>query len=531
MMIRRISVWSALFSAGLLTLVTVGCGSGSSGTSNPESSISATQNPLVAQYNLALPIPSKNLGAWVEFGTDTTYGRQTSTTAATTSLGPQTIAILVAGMKASTTYHMRAHVEWYGGGSWVDQDQTFTTGALPTKALAVTSGAGPLIVPIVAVTRPGSKFEPSGGVELIDITPQGPPTHLLDTFVTDLEGNVIWYYDVGAGKSAFPIRPISNGHFILGIASGLDSLVIREIDLAGSTVREVNVAQINQSLQNNGYTFSLTAFHHDVIVLPNGHWIAIAQTVQSFTDLPGYPGTTNVSGDVVIDIDLNGNVAWAWSAFDHLDVNRHLFGLPDWTHSNALVYTRNDGNLLLSMRNQSWILKIEYENGSGSGNVLWRLGNAGDFTLSGNDPGQWFYAQHFPSPVNINGSQMTVAVFDDGNLRVLNENGVICGTPGYDSCVSRATIYQLDESTKTASLDWQFFNSLFTPWGGSINQLANGNVEFDMPQPFLPEDPTASLIQEVTQTTNPTLVWQMTVTGGNAYRAYRIPSLYPGVAW
>jgi len=29
-------------------------------------------------------------------------------------------------------------------------------------------------------------------------------------------------------------------------------------------------------------------------------------------------------------------------SFDHLDVNRHLNGLPDWTHSNAIVYTRTE---------------------------------------------------------------------------------------------------------------------------------------------------------------------------------------------
>ena len=518
MNLQRCRSWFALFSGALLALVASGCGSGYSNTPNPVGSIIATQNPLVAQYNVT--IPGQNLGAWVEFGPDTNYGMQTSTTAGATGFGQQTVGILVAGMKPSTTYHMRARVNWYGGGQWVDQDQTFKTGALP---------AG-LIVPTLGITRPGN-LEPSGGVELVDITPQGPSKHYLDTFVADLDGNIIWYYDVGVGHSAFPIRPMTNGHFIVGLATGLDSSEIREIDLAGNTIRDVTLAQINQALQNNGYSFSLTAFHHDVIVLPNGHWITIAQTVQSFTDLPGYPGTTNVSGDVVIDIDLNGNVVWAWSAFDHLDVNRHLFGLPDWTHSNALVYTPNDGNLLLSMRNQSWVLKLDYANGLGSGNVLWRLGNGGDLALAGGDPGQWFYAQHFPNPININGPQITVAVFDDGNQRVLNDNGVLCGTPNYASCYSRATVYQIDESTKTVSLDWYFLNSLFTPWGGSIGQLANGNIEFAMSQPFLPNDPAASLVQEVTQTTNPTLVWQMTISGSNAYRAYRIPSLYPGVAW
>jgi hypothetical protein len=79
-------------------------------------------------------------------------------------------------------------------------------------------------------------------------------------------------------------------------------------------------------------------------------------------------------------------------------------------------------------------------------------------------------------------------------------------------------------------LDWEFLPDLYTFWGGSINQLANGNVEFDMSEPY-PQNPTASLVTEVTQTANPDVVWQMTIKGSNAYRAYRIPSLYPGVSW
>ena len=279
MNLQRCRSWFTLFSGALLALVASGCGSGNSNTPNPVGSIIATQNPLVAQYNLT--IPGQNLGAWVEFGPDTNYGMQTSTTAGATGFGQQTVGIFVAGMKPGTTYHMRAHVNWYGGGQWVDQDQTFKTGALP---------AG-LIVPTLAVTRPGN-LEPSGGVELVDITPQGPSKHYLDTFVADLKGNIIWYYDVGVGHSAFPIRPMTNGHFIVALATGLDSAEIREIDLAGNTIRDISLAQINQALQNNGYPFTLAAFHHDVIVLPNGHWITIAQTVQSFTDLPGYPGTS-----------------------------------------------------------------------------------------------------------------------------------------------------------------------------------------------------------------------------------------------
>jgi len=203
-------------------------------------------------------------------------------------------------------------------------------------------------------------------------------------------------------------------------------------------------------------------------------------------------------------------------------------GLPDWTHSNAVVYVPYDGSLLVSVRNQSWILKIDYRNGTGSGNVSWRLGEGGDFTLSGSDPSQWFYAQHFPSLVSSNGSSMTMAVFDNGNLRILDNNGNECGFPG-PACYSRAAIFQIDEGARLATVVWQDIPGPYSFWGGSINQLPNGNVQFDMSAPF--PATKGSRLLELTQTETPQAVWQMDIQGGHAYRAYRIPSLYPGVSW
>ena len=488
------------------TLVSSGCGSGD--FSPPLTAIAATSHPLVAQYSIRHF--HQGLTAWVEFGTDTNYGRQTSVeTSSVTTAGGQALNILVAGMKPQTLYHMRAHVDW-ASGSWVDQDQTFTTGALPDSE--------PLPQFSIAPTGAGqtASISPAPGVELLSLISSNKNT--LQSVVTDLQGNIIWYYPVGA----IPIKPMQNGHFILNISSDL-----REIDLAGNTIRDISTTQLNQSLQANGYSFSVDYFSHDVLTLPNGHWIGLAQITKDFTDLPGYPGTTGVIGDALIDIDPNGNVVWAWSAFDYLNVNRHLFGLPDWTHANALVYTP-DGNLLLSMRNQSWILKIDYANGTGSGNVLWKLGEDGDFTLLGGDPSQWFYAQHYPYLLDTGGSQVTMAVFDDGNLRI-DPDGVACGpAPPAPACYTRATIFQVDESTSLASLLWQDIPGFFTPWGGSIEVLSNGNVEFASSQPF---NNASSPIMEVTQTATPQTVWQLTVTGVNAYRGYRIPSLYPGVTW
>jgi len=110
----------------------------------------------------------------------------------------------------------------------------------------------------------------------------------------------------------------------------------------------------------------------------------------------------------------------------------------------------------------------------------------------------------------------------------LDDSGAECGSPGH-ACYSRATIFQIEESNKIATVVWQDTPGPFSFWGGSINQLANRNVEFDMSAPF-PED-VGSRVLEVTQSKMPQTVWQMDVQGGHAYRAYRIPSLYPDVSW
>jgi hypothetical protein len=84
-----------------------------------------------------------------------------------------------------------------------------------------------------------------------------------------------------------------------------------------------------------------------------------------------------------------------------------------------------------------------------------------------------------------------------------------------------------------ADLSWQYLPGYFSLWGGSQVQLANGNIEFDLNAPLTAPAPNvASEVQEVTQTSTPELVWKMDIpVPMYAYRAYRVPSLYPGVTW
>ena len=491
------------------TLLVIACGTNSAG-------VYSTRNPLVAEYI----VNARQTGeVRVDFGTDTSYGRSTAAYPVTPGYS---FPILVAGMKPSTTYHMRAHIMSNGTVLWTDDDRVFRTGAI-----------GPVPAPTIRVTVPnGGSPAQNSGVELVMFSGNRPSTKNLTTFVTDRQGNVIWYYVTPDLNGISVIKPMPNGHMLLGLHTGSDPISlgeIREITLAGDTVRALFSTSLQAQLQKLGCDCNFVFFHHDFVPLANGHTIVLGQSTKDFVNLPGYPGTTTVQGDILVDLDENWQPVWFWSTFDHVDVNRHLFGLPDWTHSNAVLYNPEDGNLLLSVRNQSWILYIDYKDGSGSGDILWRLGNQGEFTLDTSDPSKWFYAQHFPSFVNINGSQISFAVFDNGNQRV-NSSGLPCGGSGASPCYSRAAIFQLDQITMQAHLQWEYLPGFFSSWGGAINQLQNGNIEFQMSQPF-PPPRAGSRVMEVTQTTPAEIVWQMDIEGGFAYRGYRIPSLYPNVTW
>ena len=156
-----------------------------------------------------------------------------------------------------------------------------------------------------------------------------------------------------------------------------------------------------------------------MLALPNGHFVFLASMAQEAQNVAGYSGAVNVAGDVLVDVDENFKPDWVWSSFDHLDVNRHPYQFPDWTHSDALLYSPEDHDLLLSIRNQNWIVKIDFQDGAGSGNILWRLGEGGDFRLAGGvDPTDWFYAQHGMNFFSSSTSgSFELGLLDDGDDR------------------------------------------------------------------------------------------------------------------
>lgn len=487
--------------------------------------VNATSNPQVAVYTLT---PAAGTSVYVQFSADTSYRLRTWTQPCPTGGGP--LSIFVAGMLAQTEYHMRAVVVAADGTQSFDLDHTFTTQSIPAAQ-----------VPLVSVTtNPGATPQP--GVEMLDLV----GTSALPLAAFDLSGNLIWSYAPVGSPILQGVHLLPNGHFLMALSPTSSSIlfhgpipdvatnVLREIDLAGNTIREESLDALNAALLSAGFNLTAITFHHDVIALPNGHWIALVNIEQPCSGRAVCSSNPNILGDVLVDLAPQSNgqflPVWVWNSFDHLDVTRAPMSVADWTHSNAIVYSPDDGNLLLSMRHQNWILKIDYNNGEGTGNLLWRLGYQGDFTLvGGTDPTDWFYAQHGQSFATTNTTgKFSLVVMDNGNDRVFSPD-VTCGAGGAPLCLYSSTVLlQIDEDAMTATIERRYLPSDFSGWGGNGQLLANGNLEADFnagaPGGF-------SDIFEVTPGTTPEVVWHLRTSAQNAYRGFRMPSLYPGVQW
>lgn len=496
----------------------LGCGGGGPVTS--------TTNPQVALYTLTASSAGQMT---VEFGQTTSYGFKTSPQAIPSGGG--TVGVYVAGMLPKTTYHMRALVKYDNGHSFTDADHTFTTGSYPAN----------LMPQITATTSPGQTPQP--GIEMLNPA----NSNMAQVVATDLSGNVLWAYlppDALGNGSLQSVKQLSNGDYITVISTGSsieikpplpvapdgapDADLVREFDLVGNTVKQITMAQLNTRLAAANYHLTLLNFHHDVTVLPNGHWLVITNAFKNVV-LTGQTAPTRVLGDVIVDLDTNLKPVWVWNEFDHLDVNRHPMQFPDWTHTNAIIYSKDDGNIVVSIRHQNWVVKVDYNNGAGTGAVLWRLGEGGDFKLlGGTDPTDWNFAQHGPSFTTTNTAGIFgLVLMDNGDDRTFPD-GSLCGTGNAPPCYTTVPVFQISEPAKTATLEFHKIvpTALFAVWGGNAERLANGHIEYDLCGVL-----SSSQVFEVANEKTPQTVWNMKLKSNNFYRAFRLPSLYPGVQW
>ena len=342
----------------------------------------------------------------------------------------KSINFIIAGMRPNTTYNIRHRL--FGSIPSEGPQVTFTTGSAPALPTATIQGNTTAAEKVALFS-----FLGIGGI-------QGMAAY-------DTTGSVIWYSD--KYFRPFLFRPMPGGTLTMRTS---DFRHLLEIDLLGNVVGGTNADRILEQLPA-GSPY-IREIHHDVIRLPNNHTAFLISISKFFTD--GTQGGTpanpkELQGDGIVVVDQNWRVVWNWDPFKSFDVTRPPVApspcnsggnCQDWLHANSLLYTA-DNNLVISLRNQDLLIKVNYANGLGNGDLLWKLGSGGDFTIV-NSQGEiwpWFSGQHSPT---YKGNYLTL--FDNSNSRV--EPGVSFDIFNPNLCCSRGQAWIVDEANRQVTL-------------------------------------------------------------------------------
>ncbi len=466
---------------------------------------------------------------------------------------PLSMNFYVAGMLPSTSYAMYSQIQT-GANIVNGSTLAFTTGAIPGNLGRAHQ------VPKFTVNVPvGAQSDTADSIMLWGFTGSVMPV------ATDLNGNIMWYYSGGA--AALVTRPLPGGT-ILTLQNGTSwnstdttLQLIREIDLAGNIVHETNAGIVAQQLVAMGATDGgsclnvsspapvgtacLNDFDHEAIrytVGGNAYTAVMAHIEKVYP--PGTQGTNpngppvDILTEMVIVLDSQWQVVWYFDPLQQMDISRAaVLGetcanpgctvkllldsvANDWTHGNTVQYLSSTGDFLVSLRNQDWVVKVNYNNGTGAGNVLWRMGPDGDFTMLApkSDSWPWFSHQHDAGYASNGAGPLTL--FDNGNTR---------RSPpplGLGKGFSRGMALTVDETNMQVTPVISVSLGGYAPVLGSAQLLSDGLYLFQLGYPAA----TAIEILPATGSLDGSQV--LNIEGPSAsYRAWQMPSLYAPPAW
>ena len=500
---------------------------------------------------------------------------------------PAVMTFEIAGMYPSTVYSMHAQVR-AGGTTSNGPAVSFTTGALPAGIPFPTFQAG-----ITAAAG-----DPNRVIlhTLFDLRQKIAYPNVATDLAGNI---IWYDYASDKGHISTVTRPLANGYIATqngpAWTPGVQTdQVLRQLDWAGNIVRETNTGIVSQQLLALGDPDAapcntipspppagaacLGIFNHDAIqTLPNGYTAALMDVEKIFP--PGTQGDTtgllvDVVGDIIVVLDQNWNAVWYWDAFNpngggngypQLPLSRaavlgeacgagclavFLLGpgvsrvAQDWLHGNSLYYWPHDGasppskapgDLIWSSRHQDWVIKIDYKDGAGTGNILWRMGPSGDFSFNNiyNDAWPWFSHQHEAGIENGGAGPMTV--FDNGNTRVSPPAGPGSSTGGLpglgadcgpDDCNSRGIALAISESSMQVTPVMSVDLGVYSDAMGSAQLLADGNYFFQ-PATVVTGSTDNSFCIEIQPTPGTDSgVQVMSISGPGSYRSWQMPNLY-----
>lgn len=306
------------------------------------------------------------------------------------------------------------------------------------------------------------------------------------------QGQLVYFKSVADDWSATDFKVQPNG--MLSYFSSKDSTYY----LMDSHYQVVDSYQAG-----NGYTADL----HELQILPNGNALLLAydaETVDMTAAVENGKKDATATGLIIQELDPLKNVIFEWRSWDHFAVTDSTSSLSadkiDLVHGNALALA-NDGNLLLSSRDQSEITKIDFQ----TGDVIWRLGGkANMFKFTNGEP---FAYQH------------DVRQLPNGDITIFDNQGTT-----QNPAPSRGIEYKVDEANKTVTEVWSFEHNppVFATFMGNTQRLPSGNTFLSWGAPYTKDG--YKYISMVEVTPDDDVIFELAFDQPYvSYRAFRFP--------
>jgi hypothetical protein len=268
--------------------------------------------------------------------------------------------------------------------------------------------------------------------------------------------------------------------------------MVTEIDRTGQVLRRWHAAgkYAGKTPPQGSCPIDIGRIHHTIDFMPDGNLLLLSNELRHFE---GWPGSdtdpaaptenAEVIGDIIAEVDLDGRVVAQWHMLDLLDpyricygsrrttaVNREWPKSNDWAHANCARHDARDDSILVSLRTQDCIAKLD----RASGALKWILGSPKNWRspwaeklLAPKGDIDWQYHQHDCS-VTPSG---TVMCFDNGNHRAVPFDPKV---PDAD-CYSRAVEFAVDEVAGTVEQVWSYGEApddrLFACFQGGAKRL------------------------------------------------------------
>jgi len=381
--------------------------------------------------------------------------------------------VTVIGMRPERAYSLWAVATSDEGGELRSAPLGFETGPTPFADL---------VTEVTALDE--AAMEP--GWTLTNVALRGvnyPATAVL----FDAEGFPVWYHQIEGGDALVDVEVswVDGPGVLIGgsVAAGTAPL---EVDLAGEVTWSGPVQPAGAQLLTPGQ------MHHSFAALPDGERLALS-----------YDGKDSEIFDRIDQLSADGEVVWSWSGEEHLpdDITVYPWG-------NAVLMDEEAGVAYYNARMADRLFQLDRD----TGQVLWALGEGGDFAADPDAAHPWFVGAHAPE------------LQGDGGV-LLYDNG------GADRGFSRVVEYALDTDGMSAGIAWEYPGELADdPWYcaamGDADRLANGNTLVTAGSLF--EDNSRTRIFEVTPAGE--RVWEMWMAGAGegelagAYMAERVPA-------